>query len=48
MSSAPILKHYPPVNTTFDPPKFSLDNTFKGTVSTGKICLKMVWLNKST
>ncbi len=29
MSSAPILKHYPPVNTTFDPPQFSLNNTFK-------------------
>jgi hypothetical protein len=27
MASAPILKHLPPVNTTFDPPKFSLDNT---------------------
>ncbi len=27
MPSAPILKHYPPVNTTFDPPQFSLDST---------------------
>jgi hypothetical protein len=27
MSSAGTLKHYPPVNTTFVPPYFSLDNT---------------------
>jgi hypothetical protein len=29
MSSAPILKRYPPVNTAFDPPLLSLDNIFK-------------------
>jgi hypothetical protein len=37
MPSAPILKHYPLVNTTFDPPWFSLDNTFKMTEFRGEI-----------
>jgi hypothetical protein len=38
MSSAPILKHNPLINTTFDPPWFLLDNTFRRIVKTYLLC----------
>jgi hypothetical protein len=30
MSSAPTLEQYLSIDTNFNPPEFSLDNTFKG------------------
>ncbi len=42
MSRAPILEQYLSIDTNFDPPYFSLDNTFKWYVVLLFLCLRIL------
>jgi hypothetical protein len=47
MSSAPTLEQYLSIDTNFDPPLFSLDNTFNGETCLKRKLLRALTFEKS-